>query len=170
MVQINESNMIFGDFEEDKIFEIEKSKLHNKIGNGIKVVEFILLRDENELNFIEAKSSSPRPTKQNKIRFNEFIEEISDKFIHSFNLFYSIILKRNKDYGEMNNNFFELDNSQIKLKFILVIKGHEIEWLLPISDALKRKLSYQNTIWKSEVIVMNDKVANKYNLVKSVIK
>lgn len=170
MVQIKESNMIFGDFEEDKIFEIEKSKLYNKIGNGIKVVEFILLRDENELNFIEAKSSSPRPTKQNNIRFNEFIEEISDKFIHSFNLFYSTILKRHKDYREMNNNFFELDNSQIKLKFILVIKGHEIEWLLPISDALKRKLSYQNTIWKSEVVVMNDKVANKYNLVKSVVE
>lgn len=166
MVQINESNMIFGDFEEDTIFQIEKSKLHNKIGNGIKVVEFIFLRNENELNFIEAKSSSPRPTKDNIVRFNEFIEEIVDKFIHSFNLFYSTILKRNKDYGEMNNNFFELDNSQTKLKLILVIKGHEIEWLLPISDALKKKLSYQNIIWKSEVIVMNEKIANKYNLVK----
>jgi hypothetical protein len=55
MVQINESNMIFGDFEADKIFKIEKSKLHEKIGNGIKVVEFLLLRNENELNFIEAK-------------------------------------------------------------------------------------------------------------------
>ncbi len=169
MVEINESNMIFGDFEEDKIFKIEKSKLHNKIGNGIKVVEFILLKNENELNFIEAKSSSPRPTKHNNIRFNEFIEEISDKFIHSFNLFYSVILRRNKDYREISSNFFELDNSQIKFRFILVIKGHEIEWLLPISDALKKKLSYQNTIWKSEVIVMNDKIANKYNLVKSVI-
>lgn len=162
--------MVFGDFEEERIFEIEKSKLHNKIGNGIKVVEFVFLRNENELNFIEAKSSSPRPTKENIIRFNEFIEEISDKFIHSFNLFYSVLLKRNKDYGEMNNNFFELDNSKIKLKFILVIKGHEIEWLLPISDALKKKISYQNIIWKSELIVMNDKIANKYNLVKSVVK
>lgn len=168
MVQINESNMIFGDFEKDKIFKIEESKLHNKIGNGIKVVEFVLLRNENEIDFIEAKSSSPRPTKQNLIRFNEFIDEISDKFVHSFNLFYSAIFKRNKDYGEINNNFFELDNSQIKLKFILVIKGHEIEWLLPISDALKKKLSYQNTIWKSEVIIMNDKIANKYNLIKDI--
>lgn len=43
MVQINESNMVFGDFEEDRIFKIEKSKLHNKIGNGIKVVEFVFL-------------------------------------------------------------------------------------------------------------------------------
>lgn len=167
MVQINESNMIFGDFEEDKIFQIEKSKLQKKIGNGIKVVEFIFLRNENELNFIEAKSSSPRPTKQNVIRFNEFIDEISDKFIHSFNLFYSAILKRNNDNGEINNTFFELDNSKIKLKFILVIKGHDLKWLLPISDALNKKLSYQNTIWKSEVIVMNDTIAYKYNLIKA---
>ncbi|WP_058953323.1 hypothetical protein [Clostridium tyrobutyricum] len=166
MVEIRESNMIFGDFEENKIFRIEKSKLHNKIGAGIKVVEFVLLRNVNELNFIETKSSSPRPTKQNVIRFNEFIDEILDKFVHSFNLFYSAILKRNKDYGEINSNFFELDNSRTKLKFILVIRGHEIEWLLPISDALKKKLSYHNTIWKSEVIVMNDKIANKYDLVK----
>lgn len=170
MVQIKESNMIFGDFQEDRIFKIEKSKLHNKIGDGIKVVEFLLLKDEYELDFIEAKSSSPRPTKDNIIRFNEFIEEISDKFIHSFNLYYSAILKRNENYGEINNNFLKLDSSKIKLKFILVIKGHEIEWLLPISDALKKKLSYHNTIWKSEVIVMNDKIAKKYNLVKEVIK
>jgi hypothetical protein len=170
MVQIEESNMIFGDFEEDKIFKIEKSKLYNKIGSGIKVVEFIFLKNENELNFIEAKSSSPRPTKENYIRFNEFINEISDKFIHSFNLFYSAILKRNKDYEELSSNFFELDNSRVKLKFILVIRGHEIEWLLPISDALKKKLSYQNTIWRSEVIVMNDSIANRYDLVKNIVK
>ncbi|MBZ9634583.1 hypothetical protein [Clostridium sp. FP1] len=70
MVEINESNMIFGDFEQDKIFEIEKSKLHSKIGNGIKVVEFILLKNMNQLNFIEAKSSSPKPIKDNDERFN----------------------------------------------------------------------------------------------------
>lgn len=169
MVEINESNMIFGDFEENQVYKIEKSKLHNRIGNGIKVVEFVLLRSENEINFIEAKSSSPRPTKENTIRFNEFIDEISDKFIHSFNLFYSVVLKRNNGYGEISSDFFEVDNSKIKIKFILVIKGHEIEWLLPISDALKKKLSYQNTIWKSEVIVMNDDIANKYSLIKSTL-
>ncbi|PRR85862.1 hypothetical protein [Clostridium luticellarii] len=128
------------------------------------------MKNENELDFIEAKSSSSRPTKENYIRFNEFIDEISDKFIHSFNLFYSAILKRNKDYGELSSNFFELDNSRVKLKFILVIRGHEIEWLLPISDALKKKLSYQNTIWRSEVIVMNDSIANRYDLVKNIVK
>lgn len=166
MVEINESNMVFGEFEEDKVFQIEKSIIHNKIGNGIKVVEFILLKNMNELNFIEAKSSSPRPTKDNLIRFDEFIGEISDKFIHSFNLYYSAILKRNENYSEINNTFFQLDNSNLKLKLILVIKNHEIDWLMPISEALKKNLSYHNTIWKSEIVVINEEIAKKHQLIK----
>lgn len=166
MVEINESNMVFGDFEEDKIFQIEKSMLHNKIGNGIKVVEFILLKDINVLNFIEAKSSSPKPVEDNEVRFNEYIGEISDKFIHSFNLYYSAILKRNKNYEEIHNNFFELDSSKIKLRFILVIKNHKVEWLMPILDALKKNLAYHNIIWKSDIIVINEKLAKEYGLVK----
>lgn len=166
MIQINESNMIFGYFEEDRVFQIENSKLHKNIGNGIKVVEFILLSKENELSFIEAKSSSPKPIKDNIIRFNEFINEISDKFIHSFNLYYSAILQRCKECEELNPSFMNLDNSQINFKFILVIKGHRTEWLMPLSDALKESLSYHNTIWKSKVIVFNDELAKKYKLIK----
>lgn len=84
MVVIKESNMLFGEYEDNKVFKIENSELHNKIGNGIKVVEFILLRNGKYIDFIEAKSSSPQPSNDNKERFHEFIEEISDKFIHSF--------------------------------------------------------------------------------------
>lgn len=167
MIQINESGMIFGEFEDNKVFQIEKSRLQQKVGNGIKVVEFIFISNENELSFVEAKSSSPRPVKDNIIRFNEFIDEISDKFIHSFNLYYSAIMKRNENYTEIDTSFFELDNTKIKFKFILVIRGHKIEWLMPLSDALKEKLSYHNTIWKSQVVVMNDMLAKQYNLIKS---
>ena len=39
MIQINESDMLFGDFEEESVFQIENSKLHKNVGNGIKVVE-----------------------------------------------------------------------------------------------------------------------------------
>ncbi|NRV99310.1 hypothetical protein DFH65_000001, partial [Clostridium beijerinckii] len=59
MIEISESGMIFGVYEDDRVFRIEISKLHDKIGNRIKVVEFILMRKQNELDFIEAKSSSP---------------------------------------------------------------------------------------------------------------
>ena len=168
MIQITESNMNFGDFEEDKVFQIENSKLYKNVGNGIKVVEFILLSKENELSFIEAKSSSPRPTENSSIRFTEFINEISEKFIHSFNLYYSAILRRVTDDegAEINSRFKKLDNGEIKFKFILVIKGHKVEWLMPLSDALKKNLAYHNTIWKSQVVVLNDEQAKEYRLIK----
>lgn len=165
MVVIKESNMLFGEYEENKVFKIENSELHNKIGNGIKVVEFILLRNGKYIDFIEAKSSSPQPSNDNKERFHEFIEEISDKFIHSFNLYYSGIMKRNIGYEEISNDFFELDLRKINFKFILVIKDHKEEWLIPLSEAIKKKLIYHNRIWKSDIIVINEKLAKQYNLV-----
>lgn len=38
---------------------------------------------------------------------------------------------------------------------------------MPISDALKKNLSYHKTIWKSDIIVINEELAKQYDLVKS---
>lgn len=164
MISIKESGMNF-EFDEEMIFEIETSKLHRQVGNGIKTVEFIVSLKDNELSFIEAKSSSPRPTKENEEKFDKFIAEISEKFLHSFNLYMSAIMKRNT-HDEIKRRFFEMDNSVVKFKFILIIKGHSIEWLAPLKDALERSLLYHNRIWKSNIILMNDELARAYNLVK----
>ena len=32
-MQINESGMIFGEFEDNKVFQIEESRLQQKVGN-----------------------------------------------------------------------------------------------------------------------------------------
>ena len=169
MVTIYESSMLFGEFEDDKVFQIETSSIYNIMGKGIKVVEFILLKDDNELNFVEAKSSSPKPETDNGEKLNEYVEKISDKFIDSFNLYYSIILKRNAGYEEVSNRFFELSNEKIVFKFILVIKNHQKEWLAPISDALKRSLVSHIKIWNSNIIVINEDIAKRYGLVKASI-
>lgn len=42
MIAISESEMNFGDFDETNIFHIEKSRIYNELGTGIKTVEFIL--------------------------------------------------------------------------------------------------------------------------------
>lgn len=169
MVAITESNMVFGDFDDDKIFEIEKSKLHKNVGNGVKVVEFILIKDENNLTFIEAKSSSPSPISGNEENFDKYINDICDKFMHSLNLYQSAIFKRNNGHEEISENFRLLNNASIKFKFILVITYHKKEWIPPILDALKRKLIPYNKIWKSEVIVINGEDAKKFGLVKEVL-
>lgn len=45
MINIRESEMNFGDFHEEDLFEIEKSELLKSLGEGVKTVEFILFTD-----------------------------------------------------------------------------------------------------------------------------
>ena len=42
MKVISESKMNFGQFAEENLFHIEKSKIYKDLGSGIKTVEFIL--------------------------------------------------------------------------------------------------------------------------------
>ncbi|OON99180.1 MAG: hypothetical protein ATN35_01885 [Epulopiscium sp. Nele67-Bin004] len=165
MIRVEESDMVF-EFPEEQIFLIEHSKLHKSVGKGIKTVEFILHRRQDTLEFVEAKSSSPRPTSDNNIRFNEFIDEISDKFIRSFNVYYSAILQRHNT-DEINEAFYKIDNSQVKYNFILIINGHKKEWLLAIEEAIQKKINYHTKIWKSNVLIMNHETAIQKKLIKS---
>lgn len=164
MKKIVESEMNF-EFNEDQIFEIETSNLHKTMGEGIRTVEFVLRLKENELDFVEAKSSSPKPIKENKEKFETYIRIIEEKFIHSFNMYLSAILNRNLN-DEIDSKFFAMDISKVNIKFILIIKGHEIEWLQPISEALYKNMKNHMKIWKSSVVLMNEELAQEYKIVK----
>ncbi|WP_193768957.1 hypothetical protein [Metasolibacillus meyeri] len=164
MIQVSESDMLF-EFEENQIFSIENSRLHTEIGKGIKSVEFVVSLKEQEFVFIEAKSSSPQPTKDNQEKFDTFIQDVSDKFVHAFNMFLTAILRRYHDEA-IPINFLEMNKQEATFKFILIIKGHQIEWLQPLQDAFSKSLLYHRKIWGSHVIVMNEELARDYRLVK----
>lgn len=160
MVTINESGMAFGPFPDDQVYQIEKSEAYTHLGEGVKVVEFLYKQNAEKLFFVEAKSSSPKPKGGD---FKKFIEEISDKFIHSFNLWLSLKLKRRNDV--VSKNIFDAKLDKQIFRFILVIKGHEESWLPPISEALRREMMAEIKIWKHEVIVINDQQAKQRGLV-----
>ena len=164
MIRVVESNMIF-EFEEKHIFQIENSNLHSSLGDGIKTVEFVVSVKPDEILFVEAKSSSPQPKAENKERFDEFIDEISDKFIHSFNMYLTSVLKRNL-VDKIPDKLLNIELETAKFKFILIIKGHKIEWLQPLKDAFDRIMIDYNKIWKSSVIIMNDEIAKEFKLTK----
>lgn len=164
MRQIRESEMFF-EFKDDQIFLIENSRLHNEVGEGIKSVEFVVSLNEHVFAFIEAKSSSPKPTKENQEKFDMFINDVSDKFVHSFNMFLTAILRRYYD-DTIPSNFLEMHKEKAVFKFILIIKGHQIDWLQPLQDAFSKNLLHMRKIWKSSVIVMNEEMARDYNFIK----
>jgi len=116
--------------------------------------------------FIEARSSSPKPG--NGQDLDSYINEISCKFSHSIDIFFSVIVKRLEDTrNEMPIRFKNKSYEKMDMKLILVINGHEIEWLLPITDGLKKKLKRKIKTWKLELIVLNDKQAFDWGLLTS---
>lgn len=161
MVTINESGMAFGPFPDDQVYHIEKAEAYTRLGEGVKVVEFIYKQYAEKFFFIEAKSSSPMPKGDD---FKKFIKDISDKFVHSFDLWLSLNLKRWNDV--VPKNIFDAKLDKQIFRFILVIKGHEESWLPPVSEALRREMMAEIKIWKHEVIVINDQQAKKRGLIQ----
>ena len=162
-VTIDESNLIFGEYEEESLFRIEKSSLIGSLGEGIRTVEFILRYKDDEILLVEAKSSSPKPGNQED--FDSFIDEIQEKFVHSTELYFSLVLKRLDDKeGEMPDFFRTVDYAKAKIKLLLVINGHKIEWLPPIANALREKLIRHIKTWRLEVAVINHEQAKSYGL------
>lgn len=164
MSQIFESGMVFGEYKPEQIFKIEHSRLHKHVGIGVRTVEFILLKGTGRIFFIEAKSSSPKE-ETNWERYHEFLKEITEKFIHSFDMLCSWYLGRADDEGEIGAELKEVSSDKATYIFVLVIRGHKPEWLLPLQDELNSMLRYHHSIWKSRVIVMNEVIAREYNLI-----
>lgn len=161
MVQIEESGMVFGNYPEEKVFKLENSQTHKAVGEGVRSVEFLYLLKEDMLAFVEAKSSSPRKETSME-RYNEFINEIMEKFVHSFDMYVASKVGR---YDELSGLVASSDAAELRYRFVLVINGHKPSWLLPLKEELNRKLLYHRKIWKSDVIVMNDEVARGKGLI-----
>lgn len=163
MESIIESGMTFGPFAKDDCFCIEKSNVYGNIKGGVKISEFLLLKN-GKILVIEAKSGAPHPG--NKTSFDDFINEIREKFINSMSLYLAMRLKRHSD-GELSDTYKKLDLAEITFLFILVINGFEDEWLIPIKDALARALFSTSKTWALQipsVIVCNEALARKYKL------
>ena len=165
MIHIEESGLYFGDYEEIDFFHIEKSGLYADMGESIRTVEFIIKGDGTTILFIEAKSSAPHPG--NIEDFSKFIQDMSEKIIHSNDLFFSLILKRKPDkYSEFPLSFRNINYETARIKTILIINNFDFLWLSPIQVALKEKLKRIIKTWQLEVIVLNHELAFSYKLAR----
>lgn len=159
---ITESRM---NFIADNAFHIEKSDIYTKLrDNSIKTVEFIRAKDD-KLLFMEAKLSFPNPNNPESItKFQSEIDDICDKFIHSLNLYTSIVIGVNEQHIP---NFKPAN--KVSLKFILIIgNSFEQKWCTPIKNALTNQLRNSNCIakiWKPEVFALSSEMAVGQNLI-----
>ncbi len=85
---ISDSGMVFGPYQDEHCFHIEKCGTYLRLRERVKIAEFLLLHPTKDspscIWVVEAKSSAPHPN--NQIHFDEFIEEIRDKMVSTFYL------------------------------------------------------------------------------------
>jgi len=165
---IIESGRTFGPYPEGHCFPIEKSETYQKIKEGVKIAEFLLLHSEDDsiVWIVEAKQSSPRPETQPN--FDDFLLEIQEKLTNALTLSVATCLKRHSTYEELPNSFQTLDLEKASFRLILVIKGHQEAWLPPLQDALKKALNPTIKTWNlsaTSVVVLNDTMARLQKLI-----
>lgn len=169
--RIIESGMSFGPFPDGHCFHIEKSEVYRKVKVGVKMVEFFLLkiRDGHPpiVWMVEARSSTPKP--QPRPNFDDFIDEMRQKFTNALSLGLAACLMRHEDAdAELPEAFKGLDLSIAGFRLILVINHHEEAWCFPLQDALQKALRSTVKTWAlgpAVVLVINDGMARSYGLI-----
>ena len=164
-MDIVESNMLLP-FDDQNAYRIEQANIVQD-KKDIKVCEYFALIDGRML-LIEAKSSSPRP--DNKIKFDEFIDEISQKFIDTLLLFNALSIGRHGDDEKSNlpTNIQNVSLADVRYAMYLIIHGNEIEWMEPILAALKLKLKHCLKSWNIQdinVYAINHEIAKEKGLI-----
>jgi len=164
---IQESGIIFGDYDENDVYPIEKSKKYSEIkSKGVSSVEFVLHWKNKKILFVEAKNSAPNPNNpDNEQRFEEFLQEINIKFEDSFEIFERVWLER-----EIGGIFDRIEVQSCEIIFLLVINGFNKEWLVPIKEGLEQILKEHRTLcllWHPKVLVINEQQAASKGLVIS---
>lgn len=171
MITIKESDMTFGGFRKEDLFRIEDSGLQHSFGEGIKTVEFVLLKDNDKLLFVEAKTSCPN--RENRYentdkseKFESYFSDISDKFVDSLQMMLNVFLQRNESSDEIGRNIVNKNiYPALKFRFILVVKkATDIEWLAGPKEELEARLLRWKKLWDVEVEVLNEELAVRYGI------
>jgi hypothetical protein len=169
---IDESGMKFNTGNQDYYFLIEKSKIYQRIKKGIEIAEFLYLREykgKRVIYIIEAKTSAPHI--DNEIRFPDYIDEITNKFVNTFNIYLALILGRHKSAkDEMPEKLRTIDLCDVDFSFLLVINKAKKEWLPAINDAVNKQIRIfiKTKIWtmsSTPVIVLNAELAKQKSII-----
>ena len=159
-VTLHERNITLGPFITDNCFLIENSIKNTKL-QGFKTVECIVFRqdDKPHLIFIEAKSST---LENNELRFDKLINNLSQKFIDSLNISFTLNTNLNKIEIHVPSNFSSFFTQNNKIIFVIIFSGN-INDSSGIKEVVTRRLKKQSSLLRSlidiEVQVISKEIA-----------
>ena len=169
--------MCFGPYPSTHIFRIENSKAYIKISKCLPIAEFWLLRDKappeasQHVFIVEAKSSSPNP--RNHPDFDDYLNDIRDKLTNALVLGIGLCTGLHKNGNdELPTAFAKLDLTTVDIKLVLIINGHKEAWLVPLKDALKKKLYpivKMLGLSPTSIIILNHEQAESNQFISGVV-
>jgi hypothetical protein len=175
MLNFEESGMQFS-FREIESFYIEKNSIYKEKlqSHSISTVECVTSRSnkiQDRVYFIEAKTSAPAPTgERGQLRFDEFIEEISKKFLHSLNFCYALLhdvqCTRDNEPFPMGEQLVTRLSNGPYIVAVLIVKNNRLDWCEPLKLALEKKMQPITYIWKIKFIVLDEKSAKDKHLIQ----
>lgn len=162
---IIESGMTFGPYPAGQCFHIEKSDGYKNVQDGVRMAEFLLLRQQERgptVWVVEAKSSCPRD-------FTTYMDEIRTKLVNAFLLGVAACIGRHPPVNdELPQTFKDLDLKSTSFRFVLVIKGVPEYHLEVLQNALGAQLKPLIKTWAmppTSVMVLNEELAQKHALI-----
>ena len=164
------SDMKFRDFGVDNCYLIEESRLYQTSLRhlGFKTVELVIYRSTSDtgggkLVFVEAKTTL-RPENA-AFRFADEINDISQKFIDALQIICGVWHGGRKGKVHLPKNFDQFRENGRQIVFILVVKSGDERDLLTVKDAISKKLLKEKRLWRFDVEVLSEELAQKGNLV-----
>lgn len=145
-VTISESGMSFGPYPEEDCFQIEQSRLYERIKTGVQMAEFAVIRRRPStpvtIWLIEAKSSAPNPDNPgNPGDFQKYIAEIHQKMANGLQVLFAAWLARHPEAeSELPAGFQAARLDTLPIHCVLVINRHQKAWLQKVQEALSRSL------------------------------
>lgn len=162
-IEISESGVKFGPFDENNIFLIESLTENYFSPGGISRVEFVL-KTGNSVYLVEAKSSIPRETEY-------FFCGIKSKIVHSLILWFNLTLSRLSSANiDLPENLRDIQNLQQQIRLLLIIPDVPNELLPQFSEAFRSSLRKERLIWGIDyqnVLVLNKEKATGLGLVSA---
>ena len=154
MITIAESGLEFGPLKESNLYHIETAPEYKRIEQGTKIAEFVFWKESlHRLVILEAKSSLADAA-VNADNFQEQIENISQKFLNSLDLYLCAALKKC-----LHPHFESLDYNTVEFRFILVIRGYDRDGIRHVTDAMNLRLNRAlrlRKIWLYSFCAIND--------------
>lgn len=167
---IQESGVVFGEFDEANLFAIEKALSRHRLAEkGVKTVEFIVRQHQVGksgkplVSLIEARSSVPRQS-------GAFFEEIRQKMQHSLIVWFCSVSGRHPALGgDLPANLSQTKHLRLPLRLILVVPTLPDAYLAQMTDTFRAAIKLDCRLWgidHSAVLVLNESCAAKMGLIK----